>query len=94
MKTQQSTRQAITDGVITARVKAALADGPITGCYEIRVETLAGIVELTGFVETSIVRVEALHIAGLIHGVTRVQNSLDVRQPENQLDVVDRTIVQ
>ena len=93
MGRQQSTREAITDGVITARVKAALAGDPITAGYEIRVETLSGTVELTGFVETSMVRVEALHVAGLIHGVQRVRNSMDVRGAENQLDVVDRPIV-
>ena len=79
MSRQQSTREAITDGVITARVKVALAADPITASYDIRVETLCGIVELTGFVETSLARLEALHVAGLIHGVQRVQNSLDVR---------------
>lgn len=94
MSRQQSTREAITDGVITARVKVALAEDPITASYEIRVETLSGIVELTGFVETTIVRVEALHVAGLIRGVQRVRNSLDVRDSENQFDVVDGSIVQ
>jgi osmotically-inducible protein OsmY len=94
MNRQHSTREAITDGVITARVKVALAEDPITASYEIRVETLSGIVELTGFVETTIVRVEALHVAGLIHGVQRVRNSLDVRDSENQFDVVDSPVVQ
>lgn len=93
MSRQHSTQEAITDGVITARVKVALAKDPITASYDIRVETLSGIVELTGFVETSLVRLAALHVAGLIHGVQRVQNSLDVRDSENQLDLVDRPIV-
>ncbi len=94
MGKQQTTREAITDGVITARVKVALAEDPITASYEIRVETLSGIVELTGFVETTIVRVEALHVAGLIHGVQRVRNSLDVRDAESQLDAMDGAVVQ
>jgi hyperosmotically inducible protein len=76
---QQSTRGAITDGVITAKVRAALGEDPITGSYDICVETLAGIVELTGFVETEIVRIEALHVAEHVHGVLRVQDLLDVR---------------
>jgi hyperosmotically inducible periplasmic protein len=79
---QHSMREAITDGVITARVRAALAEDPITSSYEIRVETLAGIVELTGFVETVIVRAEALQVAEHINGVLRVQDLLDVRDPE------------
>lgn len=80
MSTQQSTRDAITDGVITAKVRAALVEDPITASYDIHVETLAGIVELTGFVETEVVRVEALYVTEHIHGVLRVEDSLDVRR--------------
>jgi hyperosmotically inducible protein len=79
MSTQQSTREAITDGVITAKVRAALGEDPITARYDICVETLAGIVELSGFVETDTARVEALHVTELVHGVVRVEDSLDVR---------------
>lgn len=79
MSERQSTRAAITDGVITARVRAALDEDAITAGYDICVETLAGIVELTGFVESEGVRIEALHVAGHVHGVLRVQDLLDVR---------------
>jgi hyperosmotically inducible protein len=78
MSTQQ-TREAITDGVITAKVREALCEDPITASYDIRVETLAGIVELSGFVETDDVRIEALHVTEHIRGVRRVQDLLDVR---------------
>jgi hyperosmotically inducible periplasmic protein len=78
MGTQQ-TRGAITDGVITAKVRAALGEDSITASYDIRVETLAGIVELSGFVETEVVRIEALHVTEHVHGVLRVQDLLDVR---------------
>jgi hyperosmotically inducible protein len=78
MGTQQ-TREAITDGVITAKVRAALGEDSITASYDIRVETLAGIVELSGFVETEIVRIEALHVTEHVRGVLRVQDLLDVR---------------
>jgi len=79
---QQSMHEAIIDGVITARVRAALAEDSITSCHEIRVETLAGIVKLTGFVETTIVRSEALQVVEHIDGVLRVEDLLDVRDPE------------
>jgi hyperosmotically inducible protein len=79
MGMQQSTREAITDGVITAKVRAALGEDPITATYDIYVQTLAGIVELTGFVDTQIVRIEALHVTRHIHGVLRVEDQLDVR---------------
>lgn len=79
MSMQQSAREAITDGVITAKVRAALEEDPITASYDIHVETMAGIVELSGFVATDMVRSEALHVTEHVHGVLRVEDSLDVR---------------
>ena len=76
---QQSARGAITDGVITAKVRAALCADPITAHYDICVETLAGVVELTGFVETEIVRTEALQVTEHVKGVRQVHDLLDVR---------------
>lgn len=80
MNTQQSTREAITDGVITAKVRAALSEDPITASYDICVETLAGTVELTGFVDTEIVHIEALQVAEHVRGVLRVRDLMDVRR--------------
>jgi hyperosmotically inducible protein len=77
---QQGTREAISDGVITARVKSGLVDDPITAAYDIRVETFKGIVELTGFVETSDVRLEAVRVAHDVEGVQQVTDSLDIRR--------------
>jgi hyperosmotically inducible protein len=79
MPKQQSTREAITDGVIAARVKAALVVDPLTVASDIHVETLAGIVQLTGFVETIVVRDAALQIAWDVEGVQQVNDSLDIR---------------
>jgi osmotically-inducible protein OsmY len=81
LNTQQSTREAIADGVITAKVRVALGEDPITASYDICVETWAGVVQLTGFVGTHVVRIEALYVAGHIRGVLRVDDSLDVRKP-------------
>jgi osmotically-inducible protein OsmY len=80
MMKQQSTGAAISDGLITAKVRAALAADPITADYQISVETWDGIVELTGFVETATVRAEALQLARYVDGVLRVQDSLDLRR--------------
>lgn len=77
---QKSTRGAISDGLITAKVRAALAADPITAGYAISVVTLQGIVELAGFVETATVRAEALQLARYIEGVLRVQDSLELRR--------------
>jgi hyperosmotically inducible protein len=79
MASQQSTRSAINDGVITARVKAALHLDPLTAEFDIHVDTLANIVELRGFVETTQVRDEALEVARSIEGVQEVHDALDIR---------------
>ncbi|WP_129780405.1 BON domain-containing protein [Peristeroidobacter soli] len=79
MSIQQSTRNAIADGVITAKVRAVLRQDPITAHHDICVETLAGIVALSGFVETDIVRIEAVQVTAHVRGVLHVKNLLDVR---------------
>jgi hyperosmotically inducible periplasmic protein len=76
---QQRAREAISDGVITARIKVGLTADPITAAYDIHVETFKGIVELTGFVETTTVRAEALLVAHDVEGVQQVNDSLDIR---------------
>jgi hyperosmotically inducible periplasmic protein len=80
MLKQQSTRGAISDGLITSKVRAALAADPITADYEINVESFEGVVELTGFADTATVRAEALQLAQHVDGVLRVQDSLDLRR--------------
>ena len=79
---QQSAREAITDGVITATVKVRLVADPITAAYDIHVETFKGVVELTGFVETTTVRAEALLVAHHVEGVQQVYDSLDIRHAD------------
>jgi len=79
---QQSTREAIVDGVIAAKVKAALIADPITAPYEIHVDTQAGIVELTGFVETTGVRIVAVQLVRNVAGVQQVHDSLDTREAD------------
>lgn len=80
MLKQQSTRGAINDGLITAKVRSALAADPITADHEINVESFEGVVELTGFAETATVRAEALLLAQHVEGVLRVRDSLDLRR--------------
>ena len=76
---QQPTREAISDGVITARVRAALAHDPVTANYDIHVDTQAGVVHLTGFVETTSIRIVASRLAKYVDGVQQVDDSLDCR---------------
>ena len=78
--TQQSTGQAIDDGVVTAKVKAALVDDPVTKAHQINVETFKGQVQLSGFVETDEARTRALQVARDVEGVKQVKDSMQVRK--------------
>jgi osmotically-inducible protein OsmY len=79
--TQQSTGEAIEDGVVTAKVKAALVGDPVTKAHQINVETFKGTVQLTGYVETDQARSRALEVARNVEGVKRVRDALDLRKP-------------
>jgi osmotically-inducible protein OsmY len=78
--TQQSTGQAIDDGVVTAKVKAKLIEDPVTKAHQIDVETFKGTVQLSGFVETDQARSRALKLARDVEGVKYVKDALEVRK--------------
>lgn len=77
--TQQSTGQAIDDGVVTAKVKAKLIDDPMTKAHQITVETFKGMVQLSGFVETDQARTRALQLARDTDGVKSVKDAMQIR---------------
>jgi osmotically-inducible protein OsmY len=78
--TQQSTGQAIDDGVVTAKVKAKLIEDPVTKAHQINVETFKGTVQLSGFVETDQARTRALQLARSTDGVKSVKDALEIRK--------------
>lgn len=78
--TQQSAGEAVDDGVVTAKVKAALVADPVTKAHEITVETFKGTVQLSGFVETDEARTRALQLARDVDGVKKVKDAMEVRQ--------------
>ena len=78
--TQQSAGQAVDDGVVTAKVKAALVADPVTKAHQINVETFKGTVQLSGFVETDEARARALQLARDVEGVKKVKDAMEVRR--------------
>ena len=78
--TQPSAEQAVDDGVVTAKVKAALVADPVTKAHQINVETIKGTVQLSGFVETDEARSRALQLARDVDGVRRVKDAMEVRR--------------
>lgn len=76
---QASTGQIIDDSVVTTKVKAAIFEEPTLKSLQISVETYKGIVQLSGFVNSSSVALKASEVARKIEGVKGVKNSLVVK---------------
>jgi osmotically-inducible protein OsmY len=81
--TQQSAGEAVDDGVVTAKVKAALVADPVTKAHQITVETFKGTVQLSGFVESNEARSRALQLARDVDGVRKVKDAMEVRKGES-----------
>lgn len=79
-RTQKSAGEVVDDGVITAKVKTALIEDPITKARQINVDTYRGIVQLNGFVDTSAEKNRAVVVAKKVAGVKDVRNNLEVKQ--------------
>jgi osmotically-inducible protein OsmY len=73
----------VDDSVITAKVKAALVQDPVTKAHEISVETFHGTVQLSGFVDNAQSKQRAGELAQNVEGVRDVKNSLQL-QSANQ----------
>ena len=77
--TKASTGEYIDDSVITTKVKAALVHDATTPGTAITVETFKGVVQLSGFVDTSEQKTRAGEISRGIEGVRDVQNNITVK---------------
>jgi hyperosmotically inducible protein len=66
------------DAGITASVKAKLADDPMVKARDIDVDTVQGVVTLSGKVQNESERMRALQIARSASGVKSVTNNLEV----------------
>ena len=74
-----ATGAAVSDGWITAKVKAKFADETMLNASDINVETTDHIVTLSGGVTSGAARARALEIADGTEGVKRVVNQLVVK---------------
>jgi hyperosmotically inducible protein len=84
----------VDDSVITARVKSALlADATVSG-MDVQVETRAGTVLLSGFVDNQSQIDQALAITRRVEGVGNVDNGITVKSASGSMGtVVDDTAV-
>jgi hyperosmotically inducible protein len=77
--TRESTGEYVDDSTITAKVKADLIGDDTVKAHQITVETYKGIVQLSGFVDTSEQKDRAEEIAKNVPGVKDVTNNITVK---------------
>jgi hyperosmotically inducible periplasmic protein len=77
---QATIGEVIDDGALTAAVKGKLITDQTMQSYKVNVETQNGVVQLTGFVDSSDAKSRAAEIARSVSGVKNVRNDLEIRQ--------------
>jgi hyperosmotically inducible protein len=77
-RTQQSAGEVVDDSVLTAKVKTALIEDPVTKAGQIDVETYRGVVQLAGVVDSQEAKARAVELARAVSGVQEVRNDLRV----------------
>ena len=78
-RTRDSTGQYVDDTVITTKVKSSLLGDKAVKSFEIKVETVKRVVQLSGFVDTSVQKSAAGNDASAVAGVKDVENNLIVK---------------
>ncbi len=76
---QQSVGSYVDDATLTTRVKAKFAENTTVSAMSISVETLKGVVQLSGFAKSTDERVTAERLARETSGVRSVRNDIIVR---------------
>src|SRR4051812_21542624 len=69
----------VDDASITTAIKAKFVEDKTVDAAAIKVETLHGTVQLSGFAKSAVEKAQAEHIARTTKGVRAVQNNLSVR---------------
>lgn len=80
---QETTGEYMDDATITARVKSRFAEDKTVAATRISVETLKGVVQLSGFAVSEAEKQRAAQIAASVPGVKQVQNAVVVRPPQS-----------
>lgn len=76
---QSTVGQYVDDAAITTAVKARFVEDKDVGAASIKVETLNGTVQLSGFAKDETERATAEEIARKVNGVKSVKNNITVR---------------
>ncbi|MFZ2725437.1 MAG: BON domain-containing protein [Methylococcaceae bacterium] len=81
-KTYESTGEYFDDVVITNKVRASILGDSTLKFLQISVESFRGVVQLSGFVDSTKASARAAQLARTVSGVKLVNNSLIVKEPK------------
>lgn len=76
---QSTVGEYVDDATITTRVKAKFADDSVVSAMAIKVETLKGTVQLSGFAKSMLEKSRAGQLAEQVPGVRAVDNNITVK---------------
>jgi osmotically-inducible protein OsmY len=76
---RETSGQYVDDTTITTKIKAQIFDDPTLKVLQVNVETMKGVVQLSGFVDSKQSQTKAVNIARQIRGVKSVKDDLVVR---------------
>jgi len=79
MRDQQSVGSYVDDTGVTTRVKAKFAEDPAVSAMALNVETMKGVVQLSGFAKSAEEKARAERLARDTSGVKSVRNDIVVR---------------
>ncbi len=79
MRGQSTVGQAVDDSAITTQVKARFAESPAVSALAINVETVHGVVQLSGFAKNANERSTAESIARNVPHVKSVKNNIIIQ---------------
>ncbi len=77
---KETTGEAVDDSMLTTSVKTKLVEDSTTKAGQINVGTQNGVVQLTGFVDSTAAKDRAGELARSVKGVVKVSNDLEIRQ--------------
>ena len=77
---RESSGEYVDDTAITTKVKTKILQDPKLKVLQINVETFKGVVQLSGFVDSSEAANRAVEVARGVEGVERVENKMTIKK--------------
>jgi hyperosmotically inducible protein len=78
-RNQETVGAYVDDSAVTTKVKAKFADDPTVSAMAIKVDTMKGVVQLSGFAKSNEERMVAERLARDTKGVSAVRNDIIVK---------------